>query len=129
MRKATRRITQYYDDKLAPSGLRTTQFSILQLIRLAEEISVRSLAEYLDLDRTTAGKNLQPLLRAGHIRIVKSARDARTHAISLTAKGKTALAKASPLWNEAQAGFEHANAANGLAALRSALASLNFYVV
>lgn len=126
MRKATRRITQYYDDRLAPSGLRTTQFSILQLIRSAEAISVRDLAEQLDLDRTTAGKNLQPLLRTGHIEIVKSAGDARFHVISLTAKGKTALAKAAPLWNEAQSRFERANGANDVADLRSALAKLNF---
>lgn len=60
-----------------------------------------------------------------NVRIIKSARDARGHAISLTAKGKAVLAKAAPLWNEAQAGFEHADGVSGLADLRSVLARLN----
>ena len=30
MRKATRRMTQLYDDALAPAGLRSTQYAILE---------------------------------------------------------------------------------------------------
>ena len=56
LRRASRRITNFYDSKLAPTGLRVTQYAILALLREHGGVSVNSLARYLDLDRTTMGK-------------------------------------------------------------------------
>ena len=126
LRKATRQITQYYDDKLAPTGIRTTQFSILQQIKAVGEITVTALAEHLDLDRTTAARNLQPLERFGFIEIGQSLKDGRFRTINLTPEGIAILEMAAPLWREAQEGFERANSSDRVAALRSALAGLNF---
>ena len=126
IRKATRQITQYYDDKLAPSGVRTTQFSILQQIDVAGEITISALAVLLDLDRTTAARNLQLLERTGLIAIGRSRKDARFRTISLTPEGDATLSRAAPLWREAQDGFERSNGGGRLAAFRSALAALRF---
>ena len=90
LRKAARRISNYYDSELAPSGLRGTQFSILALVNREGEVSVNSLAERLELDRTTAGKNLRPLQAAMLIRIAPSKNDRRARAITLTKRGRSA---------------------------------------
>jgi DNA-binding MarR family transcriptional regulator len=44
LRRTTQMITQYYDVLLTPSGLKLTQFSLLQQIRLREPVSITELA-------------------------------------------------------------------------------------
>jgi hypothetical protein len=58
MRKATRRMTQLYDDALAPAGLRTTQYAILEALHRKADAppSMGELAETLVLDRSALGK-------------------------------------------------------------------------
>ncbi len=59
VRQAARHITQFYDQFLAPSGLRTTQFSILAKLRLLGPMTINALATNLVMDRTTLD---QPVL-------------------------------------------------------------------
>jgi hypothetical protein len=40
VRRAARRVTQFYDQFLAPMGLRTTQFSILAKLRRLGETTI-----------------------------------------------------------------------------------------
>ncbi len=63
LRKASRRMSQFYDAALAPSGLRSTQFSILaDLARRGDTPpTIRELSETLVLDQSTIGQNLRPL--------------------------------------------------------------------
>src|SRR5579884_2825629 len=124
LRRAARRISNFYDAELAPSGLRATQFAILGLVHEMGEASVNSVAEKLELDRTTAGKNLRPLEKAGLISIGASRSDARQRAISLTKTGAAALKQAVPLWRRAQSRFEAANGAAKAAQLRAMLRDL-----
>src|SRR5262249_16153166 len=63
LRRASRRITNFYDSRLAPTGLRVTQYAILALLGEHGSVSVNSLARHLDLDRTTMGKNHPPARR------------------------------------------------------------------
>jgi DNA-binding MarR family transcriptional regulator len=109
LRRAARRISNFYDGELAPSGLRATQFAILALVHEMEQASVNNVAERLGLDRTTAGKNLRPLEKAGLISVSASKNDARQHVISLTKTGFATFRQAVPLWRRAQARFEAAN--------------------
>src|SRR5579871_6541159 len=51
LRKASRRVSQLYDEALAPCGLRTTQRAILNHIRRAGTPSIGALAEALVMDR------------------------------------------------------------------------------
>jgi len=125
LRQAARRITNFYDSQLAPSGLRATQFAILALVHELEQASVNSVAEKLGLDRTTAGKNLRPLEKAGLISVTASRSDARQRLISLTRTGHATLKQAVPLWRRAQNRFEAANGPGKAAQLRAVLRDLN----
>jgi DNA-binding MarR family transcriptional regulator len=124
LRRAARRISQFYDEKLAPTGLRASQYGILVAIRDKGELSVNELAARLELDRTTTGKNLRPLERASYVRVAPSATDGRSRRITLTAKGLARLKSAAPLWREAQSEFEESNGLERAVALRGTLASL-----
>ncbi len=77
MRRATRAITQLYDDALAPSGLRATQFGLLHMLARHETMTISSLAAKLLLDRTALSRNLDPLAERGLVEIVPGS-DLRT---------------------------------------------------
>ncbi len=124
LRRASRRITNFYDGKLAPTGLRVTQYAILALLGKHGGVSVNSLARHLDLDRTTTGKNLRPLERMRYVKVTSSRTDGRSRTITLTNSGGAALKGAAGLWRRAQAEFESANGGAVARALRSTLANL-----
>ena len=124
LRRASRRITNFYDSRLAPTGLRVTQYAILALLREHGSVSVNSLAGHLDLDRTTMGKNLRPLERMRYVKVTPSPTDGRSRTITLTESGGAALKAAARLWRRAQAEFESANGGLVVRALRSTLAGL-----
>ena len=44
LRQAARHVTQFYDQHLAPTGLRTTQFSILAKLKGLEPMTINTLA-------------------------------------------------------------------------------------
>ncbi len=69
LRKASRRISHTYDTALAPSGLKTTQFSLLAAISQTEDapLTMKELAEAMVMDRSTLGHNLRPLERDGFV--------------------------------------------------------------
>lgn len=117
LRGASRRVSQFYDHHLALIGLRVTQFVILQLLSLSDGCSINELAERLDLDRTTAGKNLRPLEGAGLVCIQAADSDARVRRITLTECGEDKLQEARVIWRRAQSEFESANGPDNAAAL------------
>jgi hypothetical protein len=53
VRKAARAITHLFDDVLQPTGLRSTQFTLLVAVALLSEASMLQLSEALAMDRTT----------------------------------------------------------------------------
>ncbi|HLX62654.1 MAG TPA: MarR family winged helix-turn-helix transcriptional regulator [Planctomycetota bacterium] len=101
-RKASRAVTQLFDATLAPSGMRSTQFTVLIGLGLVESATVSELAEMLAIDRTTMSRTLKPLLKKGYIGPVSGA-DRRTRAVALQKKGRQTLASMLPLWERAQA--------------------------
>jgi DNA-binding MarR family transcriptional regulator len=100
-RRATRLITQYYDKALAPAGIRSTQYSLLSLLAMMGESPMQEVAYVLAMDRTTLTRNLNPLLRAGLVK-VKVGSDRRARPLAITPKGQSTLEKALPLWQAAQ---------------------------
>ena len=102
LRKATRAVTQLYDEALRSAGLRVTQFSLLAMTKAQEPVTVTKLAEALVMDRTTLTRNLKLLEKQNLVRIAPGV-DRREHKISLTATGTRTLAAAFPLWETAQA--------------------------
>jgi DNA-binding MarR family transcriptional regulator len=101
LRKATRSVTQLYDNALRPSGLRATQFNILSTIQGGGEATVTQLTRMLLIDQTTLTRGLALLERDGLIKAVPKP-DGRLKSVRLTRKGEQTLAKAQPLWAAAQ---------------------------
>lgn len=104
-RKASRAITQLYDEALQPTGLRSTQLVILLSIAAADEPpTIAQLARELVMDPSTLNRNLQPLSRR---RLVSrwASRDGRRKLLGLTDKGKSAIVEAVPFWEKAQSQF------------------------
>src|ERR1700741_4300670 len=106
LRQAARRITQFYDRYLVPTGLRTTQFSILNRLKRLGPVTINALAEEMVMDRTTLGRNILPLERDRLIAVRKGQRDRRSRELQLTSAGAERLSAAIKAWIEAQKEFE-----------------------
>ena len=106
LRQAARHVTQFYDQLLAPSGLRATQFSILAKLRRLGPLSINALAKELVMDRATLGRNILPLQREGLVAVVKGKVDRRSKELCLTDGGLARLREAVKGWTEAQTRFE-----------------------
>jgi DNA-binding MarR family transcriptional regulator len=102
LRRTARAVTQLYDETLRPSGLRITQFTLLVAVALSEPVPITRLADALDLDRTTLARDLKPLTERGLLEIT-AGEDKRTRMVRLTSQGREAIARAYPLWQQAQA--------------------------
>jgi DNA-binding MarR family transcriptional regulator len=106
IRQAARHVSQFYDQCLAPSGLRITQFSILAKLKAEGPLTINSLAEVLVMDRTTLGRNILPLQRDGLIAAARGPVDRRSKELRLTDVGLERLREASMYWVEAQTKFD-----------------------
>jgi len=102
LRKASRAVTLFFDEVLAPTSLRSTQFVALLAILLNEPISLPALAREMVLERTTLLRNLEPLVRG---KLVATSRVSRSRMFRLTDKGRKAVEGAFPYWREAQERF------------------------
>lgn len=124
LRMATRRISQVYDRQLQPLGLTITQYSLLAQLNRHDGIGIGPFAELLVMDPTTLTRNLRPLERQGLVVMAADPRDRRSRTLHLTAKGRTALAKAKPAWTRAQRQIEAAFGHDETARLHTALERL-----
>jgi DNA-binding MarR family transcriptional regulator len=121
VRSAARHVTALYDQFLAPSGLRTTQFSVLAKLDRLGPMTINALAEAMVTDRTTLGRNIRPLQRDGLISIEPSATDRRAKRLHLTKTGTKRLDEARKAWSQAQTRFEHTFGTRRAADLRDML--------
>jgi DNA-binding MarR family transcriptional regulator len=101
LRRATRALTQLYDDAMAPAGLRVTQFSLLRTLASTGALRMNALAARLLLDRTALSRNLDPLVARGLVAVTRGC-DARTREIAITTEGRRELRAARPHWLRAQ---------------------------
>jgi DNA-binding MarR family transcriptional regulator len=81
--------------------MRVTQFTLLQALARARNISQGSLGDLLGLDSTTLTRTLALLRRKGWIQ-AKRGEDRRQIRLMLTAKGTRAYRRAQPHWLSAQ---------------------------
>ena len=128
MRKASRRITQFYDDALAPSGLRSTQYAILAELAARAQCppTLQELADALVLDRSALGHNLKPLERDGLIGQQQCIKDRRRRLITLSAEGQATFQHAKGLWKHAQDHFLEVFGESKACALRQALLEIAY---
>jgi DNA-binding MarR family transcriptional regulator len=87
---------------LAPSGLRITQFSVLRTLARLGPLPITRLAAEAALDRSTMGRNLDPLERRGLVKMEPGAIDQRERIACLTLAGVAAIEAALPHWRMAQ---------------------------
>jgi DNA-binding MarR family transcriptional regulator len=116
LRKAARAVTQLFDEALAPSGLRVTQFTLLVTSCLIGESTINELATKMAMDRTTLSRNLKPLVRIGLLEM-HPGEDGRTRLVRITPAGERSLEEAYPLWQQAQQQTVYVLGEEGLVAL------------
>jgi DNA-binding MarR family transcriptional regulator len=119
LRKLTRRITQHYDSRLAPAGLRVTQYSLLANLR-GGPLAMSAFAARMEMDRTTLTRSLKPLAETGLVEIAPG-KDARSRIVSITDRGREAWSQARELWRRAQDEVNRALGSDHVAALHATL--------
>jgi DNA-binding MarR family transcriptional regulator len=126
IRRASRRITQLYEQALEASGLTINQFGLMgnlyvvDLLR-SEGLSISSLSERLGADPTTLNRTLKPLMARGLVRDLTDPADARVRIVRIAEKGRREFLKALPLWRQAQDRLEAALGEKTTAALNELL--------
>jgi DNA-binding MarR family transcriptional regulator len=105
LRRATRRVTQFYDRALAPLDLRATQYSLLMEVERLGPISLIPLADAMVMDRATLGHNVRPLRALGYLTL-SVGEDRRSRVVALTEAGREVMAEAKSLWAGAQRAFD-----------------------
>lgn len=102
LRKATRQVTQIYDQHLAEFGLTVTQFSLLGHLRSMPGVSIGALADTLVMDPTSLTRALRPLERQGLVDLQCDLKDRRSRCLHITQNGRKAYERARVGWQRAQ---------------------------
>src|SRR6059058_1662094 len=105
LRQAARAVTVLYEDMLAGSGLHATQFTALQLLDSAPNLTTTELAEALGVDQTTATRTLALIKKAG-LASDTIGLDRRQRRWALSAQGQLLVRRLTPRWEAAQEAFE-----------------------
>lgn len=100
-RRASRALTQLYENALRPTGLRATQFTILQALSLAGEVTQSRLGEILAIDSTTLTRTLEIMDREGWI-AERRGEDRRERWLRLAKAGEAQFKRALPAWEKVQ---------------------------
>ncbi|HEV2279530.1 MAG TPA: MarR family winged helix-turn-helix transcriptional regulator [Acidobacteriaceae bacterium] len=100
-RRASRALTQRYDEAMRPLGLTGTQFTILQVLTLTGEIPQGKLGEILAMDSTTLTRTLKIISRHGWI-ATRRGKDRRERWLRLSPSGEAEFRRARPHWERAQ---------------------------
>ncbi len=104
LRRASRSLTQVYEDAFRPLGMRGTQFTVLQVLDYAGTITQGALGGVLAMDSTTLTRTLEILRRRGWI-ARKHGMDRREWRIGLTRAGEAQLKRCLPAWEKVQKEF------------------------
>ncbi|RTL60549.1 MAG: MarR family transcriptional regulator [Hyphomicrobiales bacterium] len=124
LRKASRQVTQIFDQHLAPYGLTVTQYSLLGHLRALPGITIGALAETMVMDPTSLTRSLKPLERQQFVRAAADPHDRRSRHLDITDAGIAAYQAARPGWEAAQSHVEQALGCDGPPALNAALDEL-----
>jgi DNA-binding MarR family transcriptional regulator len=127
LRKASRRISQFYDTALAPVGIKSTQYSILAEVDRGSAVgpvTMCELATAMVMDRSTLGHNLKPLERDDLVALRLSPDDRRKRYVELTKKGRVILRRSRRLWQQAEGRFENIFGKEAAAELRAVLLNI-----
>ncbi len=102
LRKAARNVTQAYEKKMEPTGLKVTQYYMLVNIARHNKISISNLGDIMLLDQSTVTRNVNILKKSGYVDIARDLNDSRIKFVSITDIGIAKLEEATPIWLQIQ---------------------------
>ena len=101
-RRTARALSQVYEEAMRPTGLRITQFTILQALARTGEVKQGRLGEILVMDSTSLTRTLRIMLQQGWI-AQRRGEDQRERWLKLSKAGETKLKFATASWEKVQA--------------------------
>jgi len=101
LRRAARTVTQLYEEEMRPTGLSSTQFTILQTLSFTGEVTQGRVGEVLAMDSTSLTRTLAIMSRNGWVE-KRRGEDRREWRIRLSRMGEKQLNAALPYWERAQ---------------------------
>jgi DNA-binding MarR family transcriptional regulator len=105
LRQVARAVTVLYGEMLADSALHATQYTALQVLEAAPELTTTVLAQMIGIDQTTATRTLALIKKKG-LASDSVGTDRRERRWALTSKGQAQLRTLRPKWEAAQEAFE-----------------------
>lgn len=105
LRQVARAVTVLYEEMLADGGLHATQYTALQALELAPNVTTTELAQAIGIDQTTATRTLALIKKSG-LAAGRVGLDRRERRWALTPKGQGLLQRLRPRWEAAQEAFE-----------------------
>jgi DNA-binding MarR family transcriptional regulator len=105
LRQVARAVTVLYEEMLADDGLHATQYTALQALELAPNVTTTELAQAIGIDQTTATRTLALIKKSG-LAAGSIGQDRRERRWVLTPKGQGLLRRLRPRWEAAQEAFE-----------------------
>ena len=106
VQRAARALARRFDDALRPLGLTNGQFSLMMSLNRPEPPGMAAVSSLLAMDRTTLTAVLKPLQRRRLIKVTADPRDRRSRLLTLTAKGRSLLVRAVPVWQSTHSEVE-----------------------
>jgi len=123
LRMLNRVITGVYDEAIRPLGVTAGQINILVTVETLGKPRQADVGRALYMEKSTLSRNVERLRRKGWLEVSEEGQDRAQH-LAVTARGRTLIGRAMPLWEKAQeqarriigTAGEHAlrNAADGL---------------
>jgi DNA-binding MarR family transcriptional regulator len=104
VRKLSRTITLFYDDKLANLNITYQQLFTLLAITAYGPYSKRDFCKKTGSDRTTLARNLDLMKKSGLINIIREQKGSKTYLISknylITERGKKLMEEGYKIWKD-----------------------------
>ena len=120
LRQLTRMVTRHYDHHVSPTGLKTTQYSLLSHVVGLGPVRPGDLAKRMHMDASTLTRNLQPLVAHGWLKIGAGS-DARSRLVEATEAGRAKRTEVQRAWKAAQLALNQRLGTERVAALHELL--------
>jgi DNA-binding MarR family transcriptional regulator len=125
VRRAARRITQFFERLTVRSGLSVAQFDLMVHVAVAPVHTLGELAARIGIDQTTLSRNLRTLENQRLVIMARDEADRRLRSVSLTEVGQQRLKAALPIWCNAQDSLAYLVEPDLVSALDAATELLN----
>ena len=117
LRQAARAASSLYEGALAGSGIRATQYTILQVLKEAPDLLTTEVGQLIGIDQTTATRTLA-LMKKSKLIGDTTGTDRRERRWRLTTLGEAAFSRIRPKWERAQTMVEKRLGRAGALALK-----------